>query len=150
MSYTIGEIANLLNLPTSTLRFYDKKGLLPFVERSKSGIRVFKNSDYEALKIIECLKKSSLSLGEIKDFMELTTKGDQTIDQRLQFFLNRKEEVEQKLLELQHTLDIVNYKCWYYTKAKEAGTESIHQELSNDDVPEELRNVRDELKLDNN
>lgn len=150
MVYTIGEISNLLNLPTSTLRFYDKKGLLPFVERSESGIRLFKNSDYEALKIIECLKKSSLSLDEIREFMNLTTQGDETIDERLQFFQKRKEEVEQKLLEIQHTLDIVNYKCWYYTKAKEAGTEAIHQDLSIDDVPEELRSVRNELKLDNN
>lgn len=149
MAYTIGEISNLLNLPTSTLRFYDKMGLLPFIERSENGIRLFKNSDYEALKIIECLKKSSLSLDEIKEFMYLTTQGDKTIEARLQFFLKRKEEVEQKLLEIQHTLDIVNYKCWYYEKAKESGTEAIHQDLSIEDIPEELRSIRDELKLDN-
>ncbi|MBU3178490.1 MerR family DNA-binding transcriptional regulator [Clostridium estertheticum] len=47
MLYTIGEIAKLLDMPTSTLKFYDKEGLLPFVERSSGGMRVFKTSDYE-------------------------------------------------------------------------------------------------------
>ena len=47
MLYTIGEMAKLLDIPASTLRYYDKQGLLPFVERSKSGIRMFQEKDYE-------------------------------------------------------------------------------------------------------
>ena len=56
MPYTIGEIAKYLNIPSSTLRFYDKMGLMPFVDRSESGIRLFKDSDIEWLLIIDCLK----------------------------------------------------------------------------------------------
>ena len=67
MLYTIGEMAKLLDIPASTLRYYDKQGLLPFVERSKSGIRMFQEKDYEWLKLIECLKKSGLTLSEIKN-----------------------------------------------------------------------------------
>ncbi|MFR2822009.1 MAG: MerR family DNA-binding transcriptional regulator [Thomasclavelia sp.] len=58
MSYTIGEIAKMLNVSPSTIRYYDKEGLLPFVERTKGGIRIFKDKDYEFLKIIHCLKKN--------------------------------------------------------------------------------------------
>lgn len=61
MLYTVGEMARFLNISASTLRYYDKEGLLPFVERSNSGIRMFSDKDYEWLKIIECLKKSGLS-----------------------------------------------------------------------------------------
>jgi len=57
MFYTVGEMAKLLGVPASTLRYYDKEGLLPFVERSSGGIRMFKDQDYEWLKIIECMKK---------------------------------------------------------------------------------------------
>ena len=57
MVYTIGEMAQMLDVPTSTLRYYDKEGLLPFVERSNGGMRVFKTADYEWLQIIGCLKK---------------------------------------------------------------------------------------------
>ena len=45
--YTVGEMARMLHVPASTLRYYDKQGLLPFVERSPGGIRVFKDSDFE-------------------------------------------------------------------------------------------------------
>ena len=55
--YTIGQVSELFDLPVSTLRYYDKQGLLPFVERSPGGIRVFKDSDFEWLRIIECMKK---------------------------------------------------------------------------------------------
>lgn len=56
MFYTVGEMAKILNTTPSTLRYYDKEGLLPFVERSESGIRMFKDSDYEWLLVIDCLK----------------------------------------------------------------------------------------------
>ena len=45
MYYTIGEMARKLNVAPSTLRYYDKEGLLPFVERSDGGIRMFKDAD---------------------------------------------------------------------------------------------------------
>ena len=57
MIYTVGEMAKMLDVPASTLRYYDKEGLLPFVERSPGGIRMFQESDYGWLKIISCLKK---------------------------------------------------------------------------------------------
>ncbi len=58
MTYTVGQMAKMLGLAGSTLRYYDKEGLLPFVERSSGGIRMFREKDYEWLQIIECLKKS--------------------------------------------------------------------------------------------
>lgn len=57
MLYTVGEMAKRLGVAASTLRYYDKEGLLPFVERSSGGIRMFKDADFEWLQIIECLKK---------------------------------------------------------------------------------------------
>ncbi|MGN1126318.1 MAG: MerR family transcriptional regulator, partial [Ruminococcus sp.] len=80
MLYTIGEMAKRLGVPTSTLRYYDKEGLLPFVERSNGGIRMFKDSDFEWLQIIGCLKKTGMSLSDIKHFIEMAMEGDDTID----------------------------------------------------------------------
>lgn len=57
MFYTVGEMAKRMGVAASTLRYYDKEGLLPFVERSDGGIRMFKDSDMESLAMIECLKK---------------------------------------------------------------------------------------------
>ena len=48
MLYTVGEIAKILGVQPSTLRYYDKEGLLPFIARSEGGIRMFTEKDYEA------------------------------------------------------------------------------------------------------
>lgn len=146
MLYTVGEMAKLLDVPASTLRYYDKQGLLPFVERSKSGIRMFQEKDYEWLKLIECLKKSGLTLSEIKDYIFLAIRGDETIEDRLRLFLNQKEVINQKIAELQETLKVVEYKCWYYETAKKAGTVSVPQEIPLEEMPEEHRNTRLRLK----
>lgn len=58
MVYTVGEMAKLLGVTASTFRYYDKEGLLPFVERSSGGIRMFRESDIEWLRVIECMKKA--------------------------------------------------------------------------------------------
>ena len=63
--YTIGQVSAMFNLPVSTLRYYDKEGFFPNLER-KGNIRYFSDNELEALRIIECLKKSGL---EIKDIM---------------------------------------------------------------------------------
>ena len=65
MFYTIGEMARKLNVAPSTLRYYDKEGLLPFVERSSGGIRMFKDEDMEWLRLLGCLKKAGMPLREI-------------------------------------------------------------------------------------
>lgn len=146
MLYTVGEMAKLLNLPASTLRYYDKQGLLPFVERSKSGIRMFKEKDYEWLQVIECLKKSGLTLSEIKDYIYMAMRGDETIDERLALFLHQKEVIHQKISELQQALDLVEFKCWYYETAKKEGTVDIPKNMTAEELPEKYRNIRKKLQ----
>lgn len=146
MIYTIGEIANLLGIPTSTLRFYDKKGLLPFVERSKSGIRVFTESDFQWLKVIECLKKTGMQLKDIKAFIDMAMQGDATIDARYELIVRQKEIVENQIAELQQTLDVLTYKQWYYYTAKQSGTTNTPENMSIDDIPEPYRSIK--LKLE--
>ena len=60
MIYTVGEMAQKLGVPASTLRYYDKEGLLPFVERSSGGIRMFRENDFEWLQVIRCICRTSM------------------------------------------------------------------------------------------
>lgn len=55
--YTIKDAARIMGVPTSTIRYYEKEGLLPFVERLASGYRIFTEKDIATLRIIDCLKK---------------------------------------------------------------------------------------------
>ena len=76
MAYTVGEVAKLLNVAPSTLRYYESEGLLPEVERTESGRRRYSDRDVEACRVIECLKASGLSIKDIRDFMEMVQHGD--------------------------------------------------------------------------
>ncbi|WP_394236570.1 MerR family transcriptional regulator [Niallia oryzisoli] len=127
MTYSISEVAKKLNVTVYTLRYYDKEGLLPFVERTPSGTRLFKESDMEALKVIQCLKSTGMPIKEIKNFIAWCSEGDATLRQRYDMFLERKAAVELQLEELNKTMELINHKCSYYMTALEAGTEDIHK-----------------------
>lgn len=126
VTYSIGEVAKKLNLATSTLRYYDAEGLLPFVERKKSGVRSFSDKDLQMLNVIECLKRTGMPIKDIKVFIEWCQEGDASLKERYEMFQERKAIVEEQMAALQNTLDVINYKCWYYETALEAGTEAIH------------------------
>lgn len=146
MVYTVGEMAKLLGVTASTLRYYDKEGLLPFVERSSGGIRMFRESDIEWLRVIECMKKAGMSIKDIRQYIELSLKGDDTIELRLMMFRRQKEVLQQKMAEMQHTMAMVEYKCWYYETAKAAGTVEVPQNMKESDVPKQFQDIRRELK----
>ena len=145
MYYTVGEMAKRLGVAPSTLRYYDQEGLLPFVERSEGGIRVFKESDYEWLQVIGCLKKTGMQFRDIKTFIEMAMQGDQTIEPRLALITKQKESVKAQIAELEETLRTLEFKEWYYNTAKENGTTSVPRNMTLDELPEEFREIS--LKL---
>ena len=145
MVYTIGEMAKKLDVPASTLRFYDKEGLLPYVERSSGGIRLFQESDLEWLQIIHCMKKAGMSIKDIRQYIELAQQGDDTIETRLQMFQHQRDVLKKQLAEMQHTLETVEYKCWFYETAKAAGTVEVPRTMTEEELPERFRAIRREL-----
>jgi DNA-binding transcriptional MerR regulator len=136
-TYSISEVANELNLTVYTLRYYDKEGLMPFVERTPSGTRLFKESDIGALKVIECLKATGMPIKEIKNFIDWCSDGDSTLQQRYDMFIERKAIVEAQMKELKKTMELVEHKCLYYKTALNAGTENIHK---NDNIGTTITN----------
>lgn len=146
MFYTIGEMAKRLGVAPSTLRYYDKEGLLPFLERSSSGVRVFKDADFEWLQVIECLKKTGMSLTDIKHFIALSMQGDDTIEERLTLIVHQKEAVQAQLDDLTNTLKALEFKEWYYKTAKEAGTTAVPRNMTLEELPKEYREVRKRLR----
>ncbi len=134
-TYSISEVAKELNLTPYTLRYYDKEGLMPFVERTSSGTRLFKDSDIGALKVIECLKSTGMPIKGIKNFIDWCSDGDSTLQQRYHMFLERKAIVEVQMEELKKTMEVIEHKCLYYKTALEAGTEDIHKN-DKEELPE--------------
>ncbi|GGG53066.1 MerR family transcriptional regulator [Paenibacillus radicis (ex Gao et al. 2016)] len=130
MGYTISQIAERTGLTTHTLRYYDKQGLLPFVDRDKAGNRDFKESDFVWLDIITCLKKSGMPVKQIRTYINMCMEGDATLTERLETFEAHKKAVLEKLNELTKYLKKIDFKIDYYKTAIDAGTEAIHAQTN--------------------
>ncbi len=130
----------MFSLPVSTLRYYDKEGLFPEIER-QSGIRRFSDRELEALRVIECLKASGLEIKDIKQFMDWAVQGESTYEKRLELFKARKEAIEEEISRLEKMLSMVKYKCWYYETAIKDGNEKRLAEMIPDSLPEDIKEL---------
>lgn len=140
--YTIGQVSELSGLPISTLRYYDKQGLFPGMERT-SGMRKFGDREIETLRIIECLKKSGLALKDIKQFIDWCEQGSTTYEQRRELFVKQKRAVEAEIEHLNQVLDMLRFKCWFYERAIQDGTDEKIRELLPDRLPDEIQRAYD-------
>lgn len=86
-----------------------------------------------------------MSLKDIREYINLAMQGDDTIDERLALFEKQRKNLEAQMAELQHTMDVLNFKCWFYETAKKAGTTLVPQCMEAEDIPEEFQKIREEL-----
>lgn len=138
--YTIGQVSEMFHLPISTLRYYDKEGLFPNLERT-SGIRKFSETEIEALHVIECLKKTGMEIKDIKQFMEWCAAGPSTYANRKELFENRRKSLEKQLRELEKNMAMIQFKCWYYDQAIADGNEDRLNEMIPDHLPDDIREI---------
>ena len=112
--YSIQQAASKLSLTASTLRFYDKEGLLPTLKRSPSGIRTFSEADLQWLELICCLKNSGMSIADIKHFMNLCLQKEDTCKERKEVLEKHKRTILEQMTTLQNSLCTINYKIDHY------------------------------------
>ena len=136
--YSIGQVAEMFGLPISTLRYYDKQGLFPNMERV-SGIRRFSETEIEALRVIECLKKAGMEIKDIRQFMDWCKEDPATYPQRKELFETQKAHMEEEIARMNRTLNILKFKCWYYEQAIRDGNEERLKAMIPDRLPDGIR-----------
>lgn len=145
--YNIGEVSEMTGLPVSTLRYYDKQGLFPDLQRT-SGIRKFSDKEIEVLRVVECLKKSGLSISDIRLFIDWCAQGADTFEQRKQLLERQRKKVEAEIRHLNKVLDMLNFKCWFYEQALLDGDDKRVRSLLPDKLPSEIRKCYDNAHSD--
>ncbi|ALC81209.1 MULTISPECIES: MerR family transcriptional regulator [Bacillus] len=113
MTYSIGEFAKIVGVTTSTLRYYEKEGLLT-PHRNENNLREFTDHDIRWVQFLLHLKGSGMSMTELKQYTKWRAMGEATIPERLDLLEKRKRLVEQEMLALQQNLDILNRKVEFY------------------------------------
>ncbi|WP_232229224.1 MerR family transcriptional regulator [Paenibacillus zanthoxyli] len=126
IQYTIGQVAEKSNLSIHTLRYYEKEGILPFIKRNESGIRIYEDEHIEWLKFICCLRDTGMSISQLKEFVELTVQGDATIEERIQMLELQKKTVQDQVNTLMSYIGMIDFKIDRYSKEK-AGIKSTGQ-----------------------
>ncbi|MBU8788165.1 MULTISPECIES: MerR family transcriptional regulator [Bacillus] len=106
MSYTIGQVSEQTGLSIHALRYYEKEGIMPAVNRNENGIRLYESKDIEALEFITCLRATGMKISDIKEFVKDTT----TIDERIGMLEKQQENVKAQIDQL------VAYQAMIYRK----------------------------------
>lgn len=145
MSYSIGQVSRMTNITISTLRYYDKEGLFPNIQRSNGGIRRFSDTDLESLRIIECLKMTEMPIKDIKQFLDWCQEGDSTLELRRAMFYERLESMNKKMEQLQSTINTIKYKCWFYDTAVRLGSGDAPKNIPTEDMPADILAYKQEL-----
>ena len=104
-----------------------------------SGIRQFGDTELEALRVIECLKKAGMEIKDIRLFMEWCAEGPSTYPKRKAMFEERKAHMELEIANMNRALDMLKYKCWYYEQLNQSNNEAELKALIPDGLPEDIK-----------
>lgn len=114
MHYTIGQVAKMQHLTISQIRYYDKQGLFPFLQRNEKGDRVFDEEALKYLEMILCLKNTSMPIQKIKQFIDWSMEGESTILQRLALMKQQETNVLQLMQDTEKNLKKIQQKIAKY------------------------------------
>ncbi|MEW1753900.1 MerR family transcriptional regulator [Streptomyces angustmyceticus] len=118
--YTISEVAEHTGLSAHTLRWYERIGLMPHVDRTHTGQRRFSNRDLDWLSLVTKLRLTGMPVADMVRYAELVRGGEHTFAEREDLLTAHREDVRQRIAELQSTLDVLDYKIDIYADARRA------------------------------
>jgi DNA-binding transcriptional MerR regulator len=113
----ISEVSEQCGVSSDTLRYYERIGLLPPVNRSDSGIRDYSDLDVRRVEFIKCMRSAGLPVEVLIRYYRLVQQGDETMEDRKAILVEQRAEIIATMEELQKTLDLLDYKISYYENA---------------------------------
>ena len=137
--YTIQDVCRKTGLSAHTLRYYEKEGLLTNIGRSAGGFRQYTDEDLERLGLICCLKNTGMPLHEIARFVQLTHEGEHTLEERVELLRKHRENVVDRMSEMQRYLDKVTWKLNFFSEKLRAYEERENGAAASGNKSEENR-----------
>ncbi|GAA3888347.1 MerR family transcriptional regulator [Streptomyces sedi] len=120
--YTISEVARHTGLSVHTLRWYERIGLMPHVDRSHTGQRRYHNHDLEWLAFVGKLRLTGMAVADMVRYADLLREGDHTYPERLALLVATREDVVRRVAELQSTLSVLDFKIGIYAETPPAAS----------------------------
>lgn len=114
---TIAEVSRKFDLSQDTLRYYERIGLIPGVNRNKSGIRDYTEEDCRWIEFIKCMRNAGLPIEVLIEYVALFQKGDTTIEARKELLVEQRNQLKARMEDMEKTLERLNYKIDRYEQA---------------------------------
>ena len=124
----IAEVSERYGISSDTLRYYERIGLIPPVNRSESGIRDYTEIDERRVEFIKCMRSAGLPIEVLIEYVGLVQLGDGTSQARKEILIEQREQLLIRMAEMQKTLDILEYKISMYENAVVKRENEIIQE----------------------
>ncbi len=126
----ISDVVKRLDIPASTIRYYDNSGLLTRMKRDENGIRQFTQEDIDRLAIILCLKKTGMSMTDMKEFMKMYSDGHPHLEEKIDRIQRQKRILQDKIRELEECIKQNDFKLWFYQNIVVDGVEPPYTDES--------------------
>jgi DNA-binding transcriptional MerR regulator len=110
----ISKVSEQCGISSDTLRYYERIGLIPPVNRNESGIRDYNEVDLKRVEFIKCMRSVDLPIEVLIEYFKLVQQGDQTIEVRKEILIEQRAQLVVKMEEMQKTLDFLDYKISMY------------------------------------
>jgi DNA-binding transcriptional MerR regulator len=124
----IAEVSERYGISSDTLRYYERIGLIPPVNRNESGIRDYSEIDVKRVEFVKCMRRAGLPIEVLIEYFKLIQQGDQTIEARKEILIEQRKQLVAKMKEMQKTLDTLDYKIKVYENAVLKREKEIIQE----------------------
>ncbi|MBQ7919270.1 MAG: MerR family transcriptional regulator [Lachnospiraceae bacterium] len=119
-TYTIRDLSQRFNVPSSTLRYYEDMGLLENVERTEHNQRIYTDEHIRRLEGINCFKRTGLPIAKIQEFYEYESNLDEHIDDIIHLVTDHENNIQARIAELQQELLHIQHKVRFYNGIKES------------------------------
>ena len=131
---TIAEVCERFGLSQDTMRYYEKIGLIPTVQRKASGIRNYTEEDCKWIEFIKCMRSAGLTIEFLSEYVKLFKEGDSTLDKRRNLLIEQRNHLNERMIEMQATLDRLDRKVERYDtlvleKEKHLKSISVNEEI---------------------
>jgi DNA-binding transcriptional MerR regulator len=113
----IAEVGERYGISLDTLRYYERIGLIPPVNRNESGIRDYNDLDLRRVEFIKCMRSAGLPVEVLIEYVALVQQGDKTIEARKEILKDQRALLAARMKEMQKTLDILDHKIEVYENA---------------------------------
>ena len=118
---TIAEVSRKYDISQDTLRYYERIGLIPTVDRTKSGIRNYTEESCNWVELVKCMRSAGIPIESLIEYCALTQQGDSTRSARLQLLREERVKLWGKMQDMQKTLERLDYKISKYEEAEKTG-----------------------------